>query len=415
MPTSSAIVGTRPTTQLSGRATGHVSHAVCHDPGKRIAGASCGPVDKSPQKRISIFLQDLAGGGAERIMLRLAGGLCRRGLQVDLVLVRANGPYLEDIPTDVRLIDLKYQRTLKAMIGLRRYLLVQRPTVLISALVHVNIAAILAARSLLNRPRIVVTEHNQFSRNASIASSLAVNTSYHLAPYVYGMADQIVAVSHGVASDLAASTGIRPERINVVHNPIVTDDIALRASERPTHPWFTNEKPRVIVGIGRLHAQKRFDLLIRAFSKLPNTEDVRLVIFGEGPERDALQRLISDLSLVDRVDLPGFVSNPYSHLARAAVFALSSDWEGLPTVLVEALACGTPAVSTNCPSGPEEILEGGTFGELVPVGDHKALAAAISAQLKQPKPPNSLRRRAADFSLDAALNRYLAICFEGVR
>jgi glycosyltransferase involved in cell wall biosynthesis len=172
-----------------------------------------------------------------------------------------------------------------------------------------------------------------------------------------------------------------------------------------THPWFAPDQPPVILGVGRLTAQKDFVNLLRAFAIVKQSRPSRLVILGDGPERAALGDLIDRLDLVSDVDMPGFDANPYSYMSRAAVFVLSSAWEGLPTVLIEAMACGTPVVATDCRSGPAEILVGGRFGELVPVGDAAALAAAILRTLERPS-PQALRVRAGDFSIERAVDRY---------
>ncbi|HUF37935.1 MAG TPA: glycosyltransferase, partial [Anaerolineales bacterium] len=195
-------------------------------------------------------------------------------------------------------------------------------------------------------------------------------------------ADGILAVSHGVAEDLALSTGLPRSRIEVIYNPIVTPDLDLRASAPVVHPWFLNGACRTVLAIGRLVPQKDFSTLIRAFKIVSGeTPDARLVIFGEGAEKAALKRLVRELDLNEKVDLPGFVPNPYPYLAKASVFVLSSIYEGLPGVLIEALYFGIPLVATDCPSGTREILAGGQHGRLVPVGEPEVMAEAILSAL----------------------------------
>jgi glycosyltransferase involved in cell wall biosynthesis len=216
-----------------------------------------------------------------------------------------------------------------------------------------------------------------------------------------------------VAEDLRNFSGLPREAINVIHNPIVTPELSRLAGEAVAHPWFAKKDTPVILGAGRLSQQKDFVNLIRAFSILRQTRHARLVIIGQGPERPELERLVDQLQLREQVDMPGFAANPYALMRRADLFVLSSAWEGLPTVLVEAMACGAPVVATDCPSGPQEILEGGRHGRLVPVGDSEALGRAMIETLDDPPPASALVRRADDFGLARSVDAYKEILFEG--
>jgi len=230
-----------------------------------------------------------------------------------------------------------------------------------------------------------------------------------LARRLYPWADEIIAVSHGVADDLARVLKLPRERIRVIHNPVVTDQLYQKAREAPDHPWFAAGAPPVVLGVGRLDPEKDFALLIEAFSILEKKRRVRLVVLGAGPERNALNSLIQELGISDSVELPGFVENPFSYMAGSAVLALTSWFEGLPNVLIEAMACGTPVVAVDCPSGPREILEGGRYGRLAPVGDAKALAHAIEETLDHPPQPETLRSAVMRFSADAVAKDYLEV------
>jgi glycosyltransferase involved in cell wall biosynthesis len=196
-----------------------------------------------------------------------------------------------------------------------------------------------------------------------------------------------------VREDMAQVTGIPRERITVIFNPsVVGTEVAEKARAPLDHPWFELGQPPVLVAVGRLQEQKDYPTMIRAFAQVRQARPVRLLILGEGKERPVLEAQIEELGLQEDVSLPGFVTNPYAYLARASLFVLSSRWEGLPTVLIEALCCSTPVVSTDCPSGPREILQGGKYGRLVPVGDAEALARAITAALDEQRtspPPES--------------------------
>ena len=336
--------------------------------------------------RIAFFLQDLYGGGAERVMLALAGGIARRGFAVDLVLVRRQGAYVEDIPANIRVIELGTKRTVNSVAALARYLRRERPAVLLTALVHVNVAALLAGLLARVGTRLVVTEHNQISRNISPTASRTVRMAYRLVPFLYPRAARIIAVSDGVAEDLTRFAGMERGRIDVAHNPVVTPDMLAKAAQPVNHPWFVEGEVPVILGVGRLSAQKDFGTLLRAFALVRASRPARLVILGEGACRKELEDLADELGIAADVQMPGFVDNPLAFMGKASLFVLSSRFEGLPTVLIEAMACGTPVVATDCPSGPREILEGGELGGLVPIGDvagsgvrHRAIAGQSGA------------------------------------
>jgi len=217
-----------------------------------------------------------------------------------------------------------------------------------------------------------------------------------------------VAVSRGVADDLARLTGLPREKIQVIYNPVVTPELFVKAEEPLGHPWFAAGEPPVILGVGRLHEAKDFQTLIRAFALVRKKRVARLVILGEGEERPKLEALVRELGLEEEVALPGFVDNPFKYMKRAGVFVLSSQWEGFGNVLVEAMACGTPVVSTACPSGPEEILENGRWGRLVSVGDVDALAEAIILTLDDKNHPD-VARRALDFGVQRAIDEYIRV------
>lgn len=341
---------------------------------------------KYSSDRVALFLPLLVGGGAERVILNLAHGFVEKGLKVDFVLGKAKGPFLEQLPKEVRLIDLKSARVLTSLPGLVRYLRKERPRVLISALDHANIVALWAGRLAGVQTRVVVTLHNTVSEKMKKVSPCSRQKLYPLLfrKFLPG-ADTIVAVSNGVANDYAEVASIPVEKIKVIYNPVITSSLLEKASEPLDHPWFKPNEPPVILSVGRLTEQKNYAGLIEAFARLKEKHSARLLILGEGELRQSLEDQVSRLNLQQDVSLPGFVLNPYQYMRNSAVFALSSKWEGLPTVLIEALAVGAPVVSTNCKSGPEEILRGGSIGRLVPVGDIDALAEAIADSLENEK------------------------------
>lgn len=359
---------------------------------------------------MAIFLPALYGGGAERVMLNLAAGLAARQHAVDLVVAQAEGPYLAEIPSSVRLMELNPRhrrsfRTLASLPALIRYLRRERPDALISAL-HANIVA-LWARRLAGSPRqAVVSEHNTLSVQMQTWPRWHSQLMLRLIRSCYPWADAVTAVSAGVADDLAIVTGIPRSGVQVIYNPIVTPQFQEKATEPLVHPWFEPGSPPVVLGVGRLAVQKDFGTLIRAFARVRQTRSCRLLILGEGEERPALEAVVRELGMEQEASLPGFVPNPFPYMAQAALFVLSSRWEGLPTVLVEALYCGSRIVATECPSGPREILCEGRYGQLVPVGDVGALARAMEDALagKLDRPPAESWRL---YELDTVVDQYV--------
>ena len=356
---------------------------------------------------VSLFLGSLAGGGAERTMLLLAGRLAAAGHAVDLVLARAEGAFRDAVPDGVRLIDLGAPRMLAAVPRLARYLRAERPAALLATTDAANLAALLARRLSGVPLRLVIRQSEAVS--PSLAGAGRRRDRWRLPPmrWLYPQADAVVAISSGVADDLAARVGLRRDAVTVIHNPVDVDRVRALAALPAAHPWLSDGGPPVVLGVGRLVRQKDFPTLLRAVAEL--RRPARLLILGEGPERGAVTALASGLGLSGAVDLPGFAANPFAAMARSAVFALSSRWEGFGNVLVEALACGCPVVSADCPSGPAEILGQGRWGTLVPPGDAAALAAALEAALADPGDPAARRTRADAFAPDRAVARYAAV------
>jgi glycosyltransferase involved in cell wall biosynthesis len=360
----------------------------------------------APSMRVALFLPSLGGGGAERVMVSLARGFAARGLEVDLVLVQAEGPYMADVPRTVRVVELGARKVMLSLPALVRYLRRERPAVLLSTLNVANVIAVWAGRLARTSTKTVVRQAAHLSRDLADqpnASSRLIAWSIRRS---YPLATAVVAVSEGVKLDLAQSSGIRPDHIRVVPNPVVTAELFEKARAPIQHSWFAEGAPPVVLGIGRLTTQKDFVTLVRAFAVLRARRDARLMILGEGPERATLERLASDLGVADDLALPGFVDNPFAYLKRAALFVLSSTFEGLPGALIQALACDTPVVATDCDSGPREILQGGRFGALVPVANVSALGDAMYRTLEHPPaktPAEALNRFTDAGAVDAYL------------
>jgi glycosyltransferase involved in cell wall biosynthesis len=354
---------------------------------------------------LAIFLMDLDGGGAEKVMLNLARGFAEQGLQVDLVLVKAEGPYLSNLPAKVRVVKLESSRLILSIPALARYLKQEEPPVLISALEDTNMVALWARKLAGVSTRVVVSVHNNLSREAQNATTLKRRLTPQFVRWFYPSADRIVAVSQGVAQNLV-DIGLSSEKIEVIYNPIVTPELNEKIQESLDRPWFSPDQPPVILGVGRLEKQKDFPTLLQAFAQLKQQHPARLMILGEGSERSKLEELAQKLGIEKDVAFPGFVANPYAYMARAKVLVLSSGWEGFGNVLVEAMAAGTPVVSTDCESGPAEILANGKYGKLVAVGDSEGMAKAIATTLNEPPDREALTKRANQFSLEKALTEY---------
>lgn len=357
---------------------------------------------------IALFIRSLHGGGAERVFLQLARGFVERGLSVDLILPRKTGAYLAQVPPEVRIVDLESPQVLRSLPKLVSYLKQQQPRALLAALHYPAEIALWAKRMAGGSTRVVVSERNTLSVQARHTQQLSVRLSPLAARLFYPWADDIVAVSQGVADDLASTTRLSPDAIKVIYNPTVTPELMAKSKAAIAHPWFADGQPPVILGVGRLHPQKDFSTLIRAFARVRQQRPAKLIILGVGPEEAMLRDLIETLQLSADVDLAGFAQNPYAYMRQAALLALSSAWEGFGNVLIEALAVGTPVVSTDCPSGPAEVLNHGQYGLLVPVGDSEQMAQAILKTLETGANPAD-DAWLAQFTPEICVQKYLHV------
>jgi glycosyltransferase involved in cell wall biosynthesis len=357
-------------------------------------------------RHVALLLPALEIGGAEHVTLALARGFVARSLQVDLVLIRAGGPLSARVPDGVRQVDLASGRTLSSAPALVRYLRRERPDTLLATNTHCGVVAA-AARALARvSTRLVIRQGITLSwYRGRTLRRLVVHS---LARRLFPLADAVVAVSKGVARDVVAFLGVPQERVHVVPSPLIPDNLDALAAEAPAHVWLDGASGPVVLGVGRLVPAKDWTTLIRAFAALQAERDVRLIILGEGPERPALDALVRRLGQAERVSLPGAVANPFSYMRRAAVFALSSASEGMPGVLVQALACGVPVVATDCESGPRELAELGAAVRLVPVGDVTALARAIGSAIQSPRGSGDSRACSA-YCENAAVEAYLRL------
>jgi glycosyltransferase involved in cell wall biosynthesis len=361
--------------------------------------------------RIACFFSTSGHSGVDRAARHLIPALARRGYPVDLLKVRRHGPRLDpaggETPPGVRIVDLGSAHTYACLPAVARYLRRDRPAVLLSDKDRVNRTALLA-RWLARVPtRAILSSGTTISIDLATRGPVERWVQRHSMGWLYPLADQVVVTSAGVADDMAAYTGLSRGLIRVVPSPVVPASLFTAALPRPDHPWLGDPAQPLILSAGELCARKGFDTLLRAFARVRASRPCRLVILGRGGARDRLLALAGELGVSADFALPGFVPEPYAWMANADLFAFSSRWEGLGFVLIEALAVGTPVVSTDCPSGPREILAGGRYGTLVPVDDHEALAAAMLRTLDDPPPPDLLREAARPYEIEASTDAYL--------
>ena len=332
---------------------------------------------------ITIFLMWVGGGRKETVMWHLARGFSDAGYKVDVVLGNAASDYRYKIPDCARIVDLKTHGYTRSTLKLLFYLVRHRPKVLVSTLPFSAIPATLARVLSMTRCHLFVRICNNMARRIEHERRAFPWYVLFFLKHLPRLATGVIACSKGTAGEISRITGIPLNRIHVLYNPAIPDEMTRIAMEPVDHEWLVSRNNRVILGVGRLAPQKNFAMLIRAFAKVRQKIDARLLILGEGPERARLERLVRDLGLENDVSLPGYVENPCAYMARARVFVLSSSWEGFGNVVAEAMAVGTRVVSTDCPSGPSEILDGGRHGILVPVDDVRAMASAILRVLEE--------------------------------
>jgi glycosyltransferase involved in cell wall biosynthesis len=358
--------------------------------------------------RLAIFLATSGHSGVDRVMSNLIEEIAGRGVPVDLLRIAGHGPHLREVPPGVRLVELGAAHVSSSFWPLVRYLRREQPAALLSDKDRLNRCALWARRVAGVPTRVVVRIGTTVSENLAKRGCFDRWVQYTSIRRFYPWADAVLVPSRGAADDLIAVGGLDPGKVKVVPSPIVNDRLFLMAGEPCFHPWLGERETPVILGVGELCERKDFATMLRAFALVSKSRLARLIILGEGRKRAELEALAGDLGIADRVSFPGFQSNPYAFMARASLFALSSRCEGAPVVLMEALACGVPVVSTDCPSGPREILQGGKLGKLVPVGSVEMLAGAMLDTLRSPPDPQFLRQGAQPFLASTSADSYLA-------
>lgn len=408
--------------------------------------------DGGNARRIAVLIADLNVGGVQKTTLALARAMAELRYRVDLLVLRPGGALQGEICAAVSVVELspaagwlgrlyalaadpaaiaqllrpvllakKVSASLPYLPALVGYLRRERPDALLAATPHLNLEAVWARRLAGTTTRVLVSERSAPSQKLPKSKNWRHR---HLPPLMrrtYPQADVVVAVSQALADDLAKVTGLPRSSVRTIYNPVVGPELFEQARAPIDHPWLQAGQPPLILGVGRLTEQKDFPTLLRAFARVRARRAVRLLILGGAKNEEKLQdrqaalgALAEQLGIAADVALPGFVANPIAYMAQARVFVLSSRFEGLPGALIQALACGCQVVSTDCPTGPAEILERGRYGLLVPMGDDAAMASAIERALDAPLAAALLRRRAADFSEERAVASYLEALFGSV-
>jgi glycosyltransferase involved in cell wall biosynthesis len=360
---------------------------------------------------VAIYMHDLSGGGVERQSLVLARELQANGLKVTLLLHQVRGELRDTIPADISVVDLHSHRTLHDVPLIASFLRRDSPDLLVANLDHNNIAAVLANLLAGKQTKVIICQHHPIS--ASYFRTL--HWSYHFIPMAYRLLSpcisSAIAVSEGVARELRTIAHIPQRKIALIYNPVIGPDFERRAEQPVTHPWLDQQRTSVFVTAGRLVGMKDHETLLRALAIHRQRQPSRLLILGRGPLRESLGALTDELGLHDAVDFMGFHENPLPYFRRSSAFILSSYTEGFANVLVEAMGCGTPVISTECEHGPSEILDHGRYGVLVPPRNAQALATAMDtiADLRRQWPPLLLKARAAEFSYAASAANYIRL------
>ena len=369
-----------------------------------------GDVLEGDRPLLSFFIPDLTVGGAEQVTVNIVNGLSARGHNVDLLLSRSEGELRDQLESRVKVIELGPPRIaafgvaahLPALVD---YLRRKKPAVLFPHLAHVSVVCLAANRLFDFDTAVVPTHHKAFGTAKDQTPKDQIVR--RLVPRLYPSADRIIAVSEGVADSIVERTSVDRRDISVLYNPIEVESVRERARQSVDHEWIEYDNLEVILFVGRLEQQKDLETWLRTFKMIhewnPNT---RAVIVGRGSLRKELIGLANRLGIADVVSLPGYVQNPYRYMRRAKVFLLTSRYEGLPTVIIEALACGCSVVSTDCPSGPSEILANGEYGRLAPVGDVSELANAVIEMTENPLDSGKLRSRANEFAPESVFDDY---------
>lgn len=357
---------------------------------------------KNNSIHISFVIGSMRVGGAERATLNLINGLAQRGFSIDLVLLSSQGEFVTEISKSIHVISLNKSRTIYCVNSFQNYLNETNPDIIVAVQNHIQLMVLLCIKLCHWKGKIILNEQSTYSKNVT---GLKGGIQKLLSNYLFQSANVFTFVSKGVQDDFAKSFPDLHIKNCVIPNAIITDQF----DENKNHPvkhHFFEEGKSVVIAAGRLVKSKNFAVLLRAFAIAKREKDIQLIILGDGPELFSLQQLAIELNIFNDVSFTGYVKYPSQYFSKASVFVLSSDYEGLPAVIIEAMACGCKIVSTNCENGPSEILLNGTYGWLVPVADPNALSSAILVALKTEIDSNQLIERSKDFHQKKVVEQY---------
>lgn len=352
-------------------------------------------------EHICFYLPSLAGGGAEKLFIDLANHYGKAGLRVTIVCAKAEGPYLQRIRPEVELVDLKSSRVVFSIIPLWRYLGSENPDAIMANMSYANIALIIASMlpSRFNG-RVIVEEVAQLERGRELRNAFRESIVMVLMKLLYTKADSVIGITKCISEQIGRMTRVGMDKIKTIPGLVDIKEITKHENEDQDHPWLSEKQVPVIIAIGRFLPEKDFHSLLKAFSKLRERRSARLIILGEGKQRPELEELAIELKISEDVSMPGFTNNPGAFLSRSDLFVLSSRFEGFGIVVIEAMAVGCNVVTTDCSTGPIDIVGNGQYGTVVPVGDVDAMATAMEYRLDNPIDSEALRARAREFDIN---------------
>ena len=357
--------------------------------------------------KIFFILPSLAGGGAERVLLTLANGFSKKSNNVYLLLIDNQGVYKDEVLENIQIINLESNRVLSSFFSIRQWIIEIEPDIIFSSIAHLNLLLLFIKKTIKkSKSKFIIRESNTLSKVNKKSIKIAIIKT--LVKKFYPVSDLIIVPSKGVAKDLINNFNIK-NKIEFMNNPIDYNWLKSQSKKPLEDPFLLQSSKNFIVGVGSLTKQKDFSTLIKAFLAVKKKKDFKLIILGEGPERSSLEQLIIRLGLENDVSMPGFVKNPFNYLKASSLFVLSSLFEGSPNVLIQALLLNIPCVSTNCQSGPREILRDGKYGQLVEVGDHLEMSEAIINVLEKKREISSLKRIRKEYDSDKIVDKYLQL------
>lgn len=362
--------------------------------------------------KILLLSLSFENGGVERDTINLANGFTDLGMSVTMVVRERKLFFLSMLHSSVRIVVFNGRNDRQLESELRDFLQRERHAVVLSAKDEDDAIAIRVKRKLSNG----ISTRFYLRIGTPPATRAIEQKSFFLSRWLnhrrlgktLADCDGIITYSSGVAHELVDFYQVPPAKAITLPNPTMTPDFFEQANAEVAHPWFSPGAPPVIIAVGRLARVKDFPTLLRAFALVRSQRDCRLMILGDGKQKPKLAKLADELGIQLDIELHGFCQNPYAYLKRAALLAVSSIREGGPIVLIEALALGIPAVATDCPTGPREILQDGKFGKLTPPGDAEALAKALMETLDSPPDSDFLKASVASFTQENSSRAHLS-------